>query len=166
MDPVSSPFDDVQPIGRRRAAEEPSGAPPKADAETSDPIAHQMRGITALGEHERKRRERRTRNARAGSGDVGYDGEKKRRRFSRRALRVQELIAMTSELARSLHHDSLAPGSWATERRNFAVGYGVMVDKLNALSGRPTQVIALADATAHRDGALELAQRLALVRTT
>ena len=129
--------------------------------EERDPVAHQMRGIIALGSHEQQRRVRRTRGERAGRGDVRSDGKQTPRRFSRRPLRVSELLGMTSELARKLHADANAESARPSDRKHLAVGYAVMVDKLNALSGRPTEIVGITDDV--RPATHDLASKLALV---
>lgn len=68
---------------------------------------------------------------------------------------------MTSHLARIFYRDASAEGTRGSERKHLSVGYGVMIDKLNALSGRPTQIVAIQDADKMRDGVIELGLRLA-----
>ena len=74
---------------------------------------------------------------------------------------MPEALAMTSHLARIFYADASAPGTRGSERKHLSVGYGVMIDKLNALSGRPTQIVAFADADKTREGVIELARQLA-----
>lgn len=161
MDPVSSPFDDVQPIGRPRDERdaEPSGV-------SGVPVS-----LASLSDDEKWRRRERTRaNAVDKAGrEHARAGEKNGRRlvrWSRRPLKVSELVEMSSQLARQSHGLAMSDKARAHEAKQHVVAFGVLVDKLNALSGRPTQVIALTDASVLRDGALELAQRLALVRVS
>ena len=167
MDRVSSPFDDVQPIGRRLERVDADQGDGDGQVPTAIPAS-----LAALSDDEKWRRRERTRanavdkagreHARAGE----KNGQRLDRSWSRRPLKVKELVEMSSQLARKSHGLAMSDKAIAHEAKQHIVAFGGLVDKLNALSGRPTQVIALADATAHRDGALELAQRLALVRTT
>lgn len=173
------PFDDVQPIGVR-----PTGASTRApvasvscsinattrtrqsDAapvEERDDPREQPVALRTLSEYERQRRGDRTRRERTGRGDVHHDGKEKRRRFSRAPLKVLELLAMTSELARKFHSDAIAPLSGrAADAKHAGIGYAVMVDKLNVLSGRPTEILAIDDV---RPASHELADKLALVQS-
>ena len=89
------------------------------------------------------------------------------RRFSRRPLSISELLSMTSELARGLHADASAVTKPA-DRKHLGVAYAVMVDKLNVLSGRPTEILKL-EADQQRPAVRALGHRLAglvLVRPT
>jgi hypothetical protein len=143
---VDDPWRDVQPIGER-ANESKAPAQPE-----------QFRTIS---QDEKRRRGRRTHAERAGRGETTTT-TKKPRRFSRRPLRVRELIEMTSELARRFHDGAVDPDTKPHEAKHFGVGYGVMVDKLNALEGRPTEILGVTDEL--RPVAHDLAGKLALVR--
>jgi hypothetical protein len=125
---------------------------------TTAPIdAQQPQPFRGLSHDEKHRRSRQTHAQRAGLGETRDDVKK--RRFSRRPLPVRELIEMTSEMTRFFHANALDERTRAAESKHYGVGYGVMIDKLNALSGRPTQVLGVVDLP--RDGAIELGARLA-----
>jgi len=94
------------------------------------------------------------------SGPDGIGKQLKKVRL-RSVVSVSEALGMTSHLARLFYRDASVDGAKGSERKHLAVGYGVMIDKLNALSGRPTQVIGFAETDQVRGGVLELAQRLA-----
>lgn len=95
----------------------------------------------------------------ASSGPDGFGKQIKKLRL-RSVVSVAEALAMTSHLTRIFYHDA-STSTKGSERKHLAVGYGVMIDKLNALSGRPTQILGFSDVDAQRTGALELARRLA-----
>lgn len=139
---MPDPFDAVQPIGSR----EPE----------------QLRRVSAAEKQRRRTRTRANAEDKAGQEHARQQEKNPRRRFSRRPLRVRELIEMTSELARFFHAGTLAPETKPHESKHFGVGYGVMVDKLNTLEGRPTEILAVTDEL--RPAAQTIAGKLALVR--
>ena len=94
----------------------------------------------------------------ASSGPEGTGKVLKKLRL-RSIVSVAEALAMTSHLTRVFYRDAVA-STRGSERKHLAVGYGVMIDKLNALAGRPTQIVGFADVE-QRPGVLELAHRLA-----
>ena len=161
------PFDAVTPIGQRQPKSPTAefDSPPQ-DLHTAT-INRKPRQFATLGQGEREARARVHRAHRVGvdptasTGPDGFGKQLKKSPRLRSVLSVPEALAMTSHLARIFYADASAPGTRGSERKHLSVGYGVMIDKLNALSGRPTEIIGYRDVDAQRPGALELAQRLA-----
>lgn len=152
------PWDSVKPIGSRQDQETSHATTQpglSSERSTSQP-AH----LASISQDEKRRRSRRTSAERAGRGDV-HTGTKKAR-FSRRPLKVRELLEMCSEAARRFHADAVAPTTKLHEAKHAGVGLGVMVDKLNALSGRPTEILGVTDEV--RPASHDLASKLAVVR--
>lgn len=178
----------VTPIGHRPARprsnagparERPDLPPDKSEmAPTTSPADHAPASplprqspnrrptqLASLGQGEREARARVHRAQRVGidpaasSGRDGFGKQTKKYRL-RSVLGVPEALAMTSHLARIFYRDASAEGTRGSERKHLSVGYGVMIDKLNALAGRPTQILGFAE-PGERSGVLELARRLA-----
>lgn len=140
--------DATRPRERREERDEPPVAP-----------MLQPRQFAVLSQGEKQRRGALTHAERAGRGDV-HTGSKKPR-WSRRPLRVGELLEMCSQVARRFHDGATAEGARASDAKHCGIGLAVMVDKLNALSGRPTEILGLTDAV--RPATHDLASKLALV---
>lgn len=68
---------------------------------------------------------------------------------------------MGSALARKCYGLALSEETKPHEAKQHIVGWGVTVDKLNALEGRPTQIVAFTDEV--RPATHDLAGKLALM---
>lgn len=157
----TNPWDAITPIGAPR--EETSHATTQTGLSDATSSTSQPAHLASISNAEKQRRRERTRaNAEDKAGrEHARDGDKKRR-WSRRPLRVGELLAMCSEAARRFHADAVSPLTKLHEAKHAGVGLGVMVDKLNALSGRPTEILGVTDDV--RPAAHDLASKLAVVR--
>ncbi len=169
---MDDPWRDVQPIGVR-----PTGAPARAKGRevdtttrTSEPEsgAEDPRGrqppspFAGLSSDELWRRRERTRaNAGDKTGRGQARGADKNRRWSRHPIKVRELVEMGSALARKCYGLALSEETKPHEAKQHIVGWGVTVDKLNALEGRPTQIVAFTDEV--RPATHDLAGKLALM---
>ena len=148
-----SPFDDVVPIGSR-------------DVEATP----QPRQLASLSIGERDIRTRIHHAQRVGmdpAASSGADGEGKSLKKERGKIRLHRVVSvaeaksMTSHLMRLFYRDAIKSPK-GSERKHYAVGYGVLTDKLNALEGRPTQILGITDDV--RPAAHDLAAKLATVR--
>lgn len=149
------PFDSVTPIGREASLSR------EEDVEDVTARTPQPAQFRALGQDEKRRRSARTHAERAGRGDV-HTASKQPRTWSRRPLRVAELLAMCSQVARRFHAGATARDTKPHEAKHFGVGLAVMVDKLNTLEGRPTQILGVTDEV--RPASHDLAGKLAVLR--
>ena len=147
----ANPFDDVTPIGVR-----PGGAQHQPITPQPDPLAQ-------LSSDEKWRRREHTRaNAEDKAGrEHERAGKKNTGRSNRRPLKARHLIAMSSNLARKCYRLGISSTTKAHEAKQYVVAFGVLVDKLNALSGRPTEIIQVDDV---RPAAHDLAAKIATAR--
>ena len=143
--PVDDPFASLQPIGQ------PKPLPPK--------------GFERLSNEENQRR-RRVANANRAAG-TGRDPMRifakrapRRPRVAGRHLDADEILDMTSTLARKFYAEALENERGTETRRRATAAFGILVDKWTIVSGRPTEIHAFVQAD-HRAGVLELAARLA-----
>ena len=184
--PVMDDFH-VTPIGQPRperhakASRPPETAPPPAQAEDHPPAALRARpeppgaqltprGFERLSTEETQRRIRVNHaNRAAGTGrDPMRVFEKRARprdasrslRATRRHLDANEVLDMTSTLARQFYARSQDTSIRDNERKHATTSFAVLVDKWTIVSGRPTAILAFAE-PGERSGVLELARRLA-----
>ena len=136
----------------------PIGQPKPPQAQPQPP-----RGFERLSNEENQRRGRVSHaNRAAGTGREPMRIFAKRvpqRRPKGRHLDADEVLDMTTTLARQFYAEAHDMEKGTATRKYATTSFGILVDKWTIVSGRPTAIIMLADP--ERAGVLELARRLA-----